>query len=135
MNMLPTDIQNIIWKEYWISFYKHNIIDEIHKINNDFNSMISFLTKHFFFNENEFYDKQIKFYLIKYNNFIKNLNDGKKIFYISTRPKLKYCYDIEYINSNVFSKIPSNLKLIAAFCLLHCPKEKRYDIHHRFTKI
>ena len=73
METLPREIQTIIYQHYWLDYYNKLVINELNSITFQFSNMNLFLKKHFIFNTNDNYDKQISYYLRKYNTLLTQL--------------------------------------------------------------
>lgn len=136
MNILPNELLDIIWNDYWGFIYTEQVIEELKKPKYEINKITNFLKNHFIGNKSELYDKQITHYLEKYNLIIKKLNNNKglKLLCKINCPKLKYCFDEEY-KDNCFKNVKEGLKEIAIFTILSNHYELRYEICYRYTKL
>ena len=77
METLPREIQTIIYQHYWLDYYNKLVINELNSITFQFSNMNLFLKKHFIFNTNDNYDKQISYYLRKYNTLLTKTKENK----------------------------------------------------------
>jgi len=132
MNKLPYEIQNIILNYYWE--YKYDkVIDELKSCYNLEMKIKKFL-KHYCYRES-FFDEKYLFYLISFNNDIKNMikNQKLKLLCDISNLTLYYCFDINYKNK-ICDKIHENLKYISIFCI-SSSGQMRYIILHKFQKL
>ena len=134
MNTLPDVLLDIIWNDYWAFKYTENIVYEVNKPLIKINNMNRFLFNHFYFNQNYSYDKQIKVYLVEFNNMLLDFKNNIALNMLSRRidNRLKYCYDDI---DKIYKDVGDNLKLLAIYCVIVGPFEQRYRILDRFTKL
>ena len=96
METLPREIQTIIYQHYWWDYYNKLVINELNSITFQFSNMNLFLRKHFIFNTNDNYDKQISYYLRKYNTLLTKTKENKGLHLFASNFR-KY-------NNNIFNK-------------------------------
>ena len=96
METLPREIQTIIYQHYWWDYYNKLVINELNSITFQFSNMNLFLRKHFIFNTNDNYDKQISYYLKKYNTLLTKTKENKGLHLFASNFR-KY-------NNNIFNK-------------------------------
>ena len=96
METLPREIQTIIYQHYWWDYYNKLVINEMNSITFQFSNMNLFLRKHFIFNTNDNYDKQISYYLRKYNTLLTKTKENKGLHLFASNFR-KY-------NNNIFNK-------------------------------
>ena len=96
METLPREIQTIIYQHYWLDYYNKLVINEMNSITFQFSNMNLFLRKHFIFNANDNYDKQISYYLRKYNTLLTKTKENKGLHLFASNFR-KY-------NNNIFNK-------------------------------
>ncbi len=68
MNRLPIEVENKIWKLYWMDIFKTNCINYFKQEEDKLLKLDFFIKKHLFPTESNTYLKQIKFYLIQYHH-------------------------------------------------------------------
>ena len=135
METLPCEIQTIIYQHYWCDYYNKQVVNELNSLIFQFSNMNMFLRKHFIFNTNDGYDKQISYYLKKYNNLLTKTKEdkGKHLFATNFR---KY-------NNNIFNKryililsreVHKDYINICIYCTQLEP-EYRFVILEKFKKI
>tara|TARA_Y200000002_G_C22510547_1_gene591121 strand:+ start:239 stop:661 length:423 start_codon:yes stop_codon:yes gene_type:complete len=132
MNRLPNEIQNIIYKQYWIWKY-NDVINELNQCYIIENKIKNFLYR-YCFREALFQSKYL-YYLILFNNDIKSVIKNKNLKYICNINKLTlyYCFDEKYKN-NICSSIHENLKYITMFSI-SCSGQMRYAILNQFHQL
>ena len=136
MNKLPNELLDMIWNHYWGFIYTEQVIEELKKPKYELNRIINFLKNHFIGNKSQLYDKQITYYLEKYNLIIKQIknNKGLKLLCKINCPKLKYCFD-ECNMITCLTGIRKELKEISMFSILFNHPDLRYEIFYRYTKL
>jgi hypothetical protein len=132
---LPLELEIKIMKIYWKSYFKDNCINRFNNIMNELKKIKFFLDKHFLMNIDKVYLKQIKIYLIKYNNFFKSLeNDrGGYLFLTKINKKFIYLYD----NTYNFLKEESNENFfyLLKFTIIFGMPYMEYQILEKFRLI
>ena len=134
MNTLPDVLLDIIWNNYWAFKYTEDIVCELNKPLIEINKMNRFLFNHFYFNQSYSYDKQIKVYLVEFNNMLLHFKNNIALNMLSRRidNRLNYCYDDI---DKIYKDVCDNLKILAVYCVTVGPFEQRYRILDRFTKL
>lgn len=132
MNTLPNEIQDIIYNHYW-RFEYNNVIEEIVKCNILENKIKNFLYSYCF--RELLFQRKYLYYLLLFNNNIKEIVKNKNFKYICNINNLTlfYCFD-EIYKKNICSSIDENLKYIAMFSI-SCSGQMRYAILNRFHQL
>ena len=119
MNKLPLEIQNEIWNFYWMDIFKKKCIDLLKNEKYKINHLDYFVRKHVYPTQSEIYLKQIKYYLIKYNTYLKQIKDNKGLilFFKSFIKNFDNIYSSDYLN-DTYEKINDDLKYITMYCVL-----------------
>ena len=121
MNKLPLEIEDEIWKLYWMDIYTTNCIQFLKNETYKINQLDYFVKKHVYPTKSEIYFKQIKHYLIKYNNYLKQNKDNKGLILFFKKTFIKNfdsIYSSSYLN-DTYKNINDNLKFIAVYCVLY----------------
>ena len=135
METLPREIQTIIYQHYWWDYYNKLVINELNSITFQFSNMNLFLRKHFIFNTNDNYDKQISYYLKKYNTLLTKTKDNKGLHLFASNFR-KY-------NNNIFNKryiailskeIHTDYINVCIYCIQLEP-EKRFHIMEKMKTL
>jgi hypothetical protein len=135
METLPREIQTIIYQHYWLDYYNKLVINELNSITFQFSNMNLFLKKHFIFNTNDNYDKQISYYLRKYNTLLTKTKENKGLHLFASNFR-KY-------NNNIFNKrfitilskeINKDYINVCIYCIQLEP-EYRFTIMEKFKKL
>lgn len=119
MNNLPIEIENDIWRLYWMDIYKKNCIQILKNESYKINQLDYFVKKHVYPDVSEIYLKQIKYYLIKYNTYLEEIKDNKGLILFLKNSFIKNFDNIylsTYLN-NTYKNINDNLKFIAIYCV------------------
>lgn len=118
INNLPLVLQNKIFNYYWRHNYD-NIIENFDMFIYNLNKMLLFLIKHFINNESLKYNKQISFYLIKYNEFLSEIknNKGYDLFCkININGYNAYIFD-EKVHEKILKDVDKRLHYLCIFCI------------------
>ena len=135
METLPREIQTIIYQHYWWDYYNKLVINEMNSITFQFSNMNLFLRKHFIFNTNDNYDKQISYYLRKYNTLLTKTKENKGLHLFASNFR-KY-------NNNIFNKryitilskeIHTDYINVCIYCI-QLEAEKRFHIMEKMKTL
>lgn len=135
MEKLPLEIQTNIYQYYWLDYYNKLVINELNSLVFQFSNMNLFLRKHFIFNTNNEYDKQISYYLKKYNTLLTNTKENKGLHLFASNFK-KY-------NNNIFNRrfiaiLSNEIHIDYINVCIYCIQleaEYRFTIMEKFKKL
>jgi hypothetical protein len=132
MNTLPSEIQNIIFNDYWHFQFQYVLKELLFCMNLEI-KIKKFLFR-YCFRENLFSEDYL-YYLKKFNNDIQKITKNKmlKVICDVNNLYLFYCFDINY-NNNILTKVDKKLKYIA-FYSITCSGQMRYFILSRFQEL
>jgi|MDSZ01.2.fsa_nt_gb hypothetical protein len=120
MNKLPLEIEDEIWKLYWMDIYTTNCINLLKNEEFKMKKLDFFVKKHVYPCNSNKYLLQIKYYLIKYNDYLKQNknNRGLILFFKRFIKNFDSIYSSTYLN-NTYKNINDELKYIAIYCILY----------------
>lgn len=132
MNKLPSEIQNIIFHNYWHFQFQH-VLDELLFCLNLEIKIKKFLLTYCF--REKLFGEEYLYYLKQFNNDIQKITKNKilKIICDVNNLYLYYCFDINYKN-NILSKVDKELKYIALYSII-ASGQMRYFILSRFQEL
>ena len=120
MNKLPLEIEDKIWKLYWMDIFKTNCIDIFKNEEYKIKKLDCFVKKHVYPCNCNDYLLNIKYYLIEYNNYLKENknNKGLILFFKRFIKNFESIYSSTYLNKT-YKNINDELKYIAIYCILY----------------
>ena len=135
MNTLPIEIQTKIMKIYWKGKFKETCVDKFDELTEELKKIKIFLNKHFLPCSSDSYLLQIKYYLIRYNNFLKMIKNNKGlILYLSRINKNFFnLYNDSY--DFIVSTINNDYRYILKFALIFSMPYMEYQILQQFFKL
>lgn len=132
MNTLPSEIQDIIYIYYWKNKYE-KVIQELERCSILERKIKKFLHTYCF--RDNLFKKEYLYYLISFNNEIKNVIKNKNLKYLCNMNDLTlyYCFNDKY-KIDICSSVHENLKYIAIFSIC-CSGQMRYFVLNRFNEL
>ena len=101
-----------------MDIFKTNCINYFKQEEDKLLKLDFFIKKHLFPTESNTYLKQIKFYLIQFNDYLENLKNNKSLILYFNKKIRNFNLIYSSINLNeVYKDINENLKYIACYCV------------------
>ena len=135
METLPWEIQTIIYQYYWSDHYNKVVINEMNDLIFKFSIMNMFLRHHFIFNRNDNYDKQICYYLKKYNTLLTKTKENKGLHLFATNFRK---YDNNIFNKRYIAILSNEVSKDYINVCIYCIQleaEYRFAIMDKFKKL
>ena len=132
MNILPDEIQNIIWKHYWHFLYK-NVINEIEEPLKIEVKSVKFFSKYIgVLNTN--YKSNYKHYFHTLNENIKSIVTNKGLMNIAKNNQLLLRYLTKDYIISICNNVPDHYKYIAGLFVIISGRN-RFNTLHMFQNI
>ena len=133
---LPSEIKDIILKEYWYDYFKRSIINEFNDYTIKFDKLQLFMNNHFYKCRSMIYDKQILYHYKQYNFFLKKISNNKSIslYLLNNYPSIKHILRSEYLTS-CYNDVSSDLKYICVYAVLNGNPYMSYYNKQRFINM
>ena len=130
---LPSEIKDIILKEYWYDYFKRSIINELNDYTIKFDKLKIFMNNHFYKCRSQIYDKQLVHYYKQYNEFLKNISRDKSIslYLLNNYPCIKHIIRSEYLTA-CYNDINDDLKYICLYAVINGNPYMSYYNKQRF---
>lgn len=136
MNNLPIEIENEIWRLYWMNIYREKCINVLKNNGNNLLKIDIFLKKHFYPSISDSYLMQIKYYLIKYNNFFKEIEENKGlILYLQKVINGKLNFYTSSFLKNTYVKVSDDLIYILLYSICNGVPYMGYQSIDKLSKI
>lgn len=132
MNLLPNEIENIIWRHYWQFEYK-NVINEITQPIKIEKESINFYSKFIGVLSNE-YKTNYKHYFSVINDDIKYIVENKGLMIIARKNQLLLRFITNHYITSIFSGVDEKYKHVSALYVL-LSGSNRFHILHMFQNI
>ena len=130
---LPSEIKDIILKEYWYDYFKRSVINELNDYTTKFDKLMLFMNNHFYKCRSTTYDKQLLFYYKEYNKFLKNISEDKSIslYLLNNYPYIKHIIRSEYLTA-CYHDVNNDLKYICVYAVTYGNPYMSYYNKQRF---